>query len=176
MIEQPESPVVLVVDDNKVNVEVVIGLLKKQNYNIIPAYSGADALEKIKSTPIDLILLDVMMPQMNGFEVCSKIRADNHYHDIPIVFLSAMGDTEDIVKGFTLGGNDYVSKPFRKEELILRVKNYIELKKAKDMIKKQVKDLKEANRFILGVLHQYSKYVEQDKNQNSSDIQPPKKK
>lgn len=171
-----ENPVILVVDDHKPNVEIVIGILNKENYNFIPAYSGHEALEKIKTIPIDLILLDIMMPKMNGFEVCKSIREDVNYKDIPIIFISALDEPEDIVQGFTLGGNDYVSKPFRKEELIARVKNYIELKKAKDMIKKQLNDLKEANRFILGVLHQYSKFVEKDRNPNLPSINPKKKK
>ncbi|HEX2936289.1 MAG TPA: response regulator [Bacteroidales bacterium] len=166
-----ENPAILVVDDHKPNVDIVIGILKSENYNIIPAYSGHEALEKIKTLPVDLILLDIMMPKMNGFEVCKRIREDVKYKDIPIIFLSALDEPEDIVLGFTLGGNDYLSKPFRKEELIARVKNYIELKKAKDMIKKQLNDLKEANRFILGVLHQYSKYVEQEQ-----DTHPPLKR
>ncbi len=176
MLEQTEKATILVVDDHKPNVDIVIGILKKQNYNIIPAYSGPEALEKMSSVSIDLVLLDVMMPKMNGFEVCQKLREDVNYKDIPIIFLSALGDSDDIVKGFTLGGNDYVSKPFRKEELMLRVKNYIELKKAKDMIKKQLTELKEANRFILGVLHQYSKYVEQDRNPKTAEPRPKKKK
>lgn len=170
-MELVEKPAILVVDDHKPNVDIVIGILKNENYNIIPAYSGHEALEKIKTLPIDLLLLDIMMPKMNGFEVCRRIREDVKYRDIPIIFLSALDEPEDIVLGFTLGGNDYLSKPFRKEELIARVKNYIELKKAKDMIKKQLNDLKEANRFILGVLHQYSKYVEQEQ-----DPQPPVKR
>ena len=171
-----ESPIILVVDDHKPNVEIVIGILNNENYNIIPAYSGHEALEKIKTTPVDLILLDIMMPKINGFEVCKRIREDVNYKDIPIIFISALDEPEDIVQGFTLGGNDYVSKPFRKEELIARVKNYIELKKAKDMIKKQLNDLKEANRFILGVLHQYSKYVEKDRNPIPPSKSPKKKK
>lgn len=175
-MEPAEKPTILVVDDQKLNVEIIIGLLKNQNYNIIPAYSGTEALEKLKMLPIDLILLDIMMPKMNGFETCKKIREGTNYKDIPIIFLSALGESEDIVLGFTLGGNDYVPKPFRKEELIARVKNYIELKKAKDMIKKQVGDLKDANRFILGVLHQYSKYVEKDRNSNPPLPRSKKKK
>ena len=171
-----EKPTILVVDDHKPNVEIVIGILNNENYNIIPAFSGHEALEKIKTIPVDLILLDIMMPKMNGFEVCKSIREDVNYKDIPIIFISALDEPEDIVQGFTLGGNDYVSKPFRKEELIARVKNYIELKKAKDMIKKQLNDLKEANRFILGVLHQYSKFVEKDRNPNLPSINPKKKK
>lgn len=171
-----ENSTILVVDDHKLNVEIVIGILNNENYIIIPAYSGHEALEKIKTMPVDLILLDIMMPKINGFEVCKRIREDVNYKDIPIIFISALDEPENIVQGFTMGGNDYVSKPFRKEELIARVKNYIELKKAKDMIKKQLSDLKEANRFILGVLHQYSKYVEQDRNPNPPLKSPKKKK
>jgi CheY-like chemotaxis protein len=158
-----EMATILVVDDIKSNIEVAVGYLKNQNYQFKKATSGQEALDIINTEPVDLILLDIMMPMIDGFEVCKRIRENDNFKDIPIIFITARTKIEDIVKGFQIGGNDYIAKPYQRDELIVRVRNHVELKLAKDLIKRHLNELKEANRFILGVLHQYSKYVEKER-------------
>jgi len=91
----------------------------------------SSALEKMQSTSFDLILLDVMMPEMDGFDVCTRIRSNPHTRNIPVIFLIAKTDTESVVKGFEVGGTDYVTKPFHSAELLARVKTHLELSRAK---------------------------------------------
>lgn len=158
-----EKATVLIVDDNRNNLELVSSILKKSNYKIFTALSGKNAFEILASESTDLILLDVLMPELDGFEVCLQLKRDVQYKDIPVIFLSAQNDSQAIVRGFEVGGADYIPKPYHIEELIARVKHHIELKQTKELIQKQLEELKQANRFIMGVLHQYSKYVEMNK-------------
>ena len=122
------SKLILVVDDNSENRKILGNLLTKNGYEVGSASDGFKALKFIENILPDLILLDVMMPGMDGFEVCRKIKNDLTTKNIPIIFLTAKTNTEDIVKGFKLGGVDYVSKPFNSEELLARVNTHIELK------------------------------------------------
>jgi PleD family two-component response regulator len=158
-----EKAAILIVDDNRNNIELVNSILKKRNYDIYTALSGKKAFEILASTRIDLVLLDVMMPEMDGFEVCVQMKKDAKYKEIPVIFLSAHNNSDAVVKGFEVGGADYIPKPFHNEELIARVKHHVELKQTKELIQKQLEELQQANRFIMGVLHQYSKYVETNK-------------
>ncbi len=118
---------ILVVDDNSVNLEILKGVLEKE-YEIYMAANGADALRICANEQIDLVLLDIMMPKMDGYEVCERLKADLRTKHIPVIFLTAKTRTEDIVKGFEVGGVDYVTKPFNGVELLARVKTHIELK------------------------------------------------
>ena len=145
----------LVVDDNTDNLRVVGSILKEHHYKIAFAMSAKEALQVLEHTPVDLILLDIMMPVMDGYELCTILKANKKFAEIPIIFLTARAQTDDIVNGFRKGGVDYVTKPYRQEELICRVQTHIELKIARDIIKKQARDLKESNRFILRTLHQF---------------------
>lgn len=129
---------ILIVDDNKENLKVISNFLKDKGYQIALALDGSSALEIAKSNKIDLILLDVMMPEMDGFEVCIKLKQKKETIDIPVIFLTAKTETEDIVKGFELGGVDYITKPFKKEELFARVNNHIQLKRIKDLLKENM--------------------------------------
>lgn len=130
---------ILIVDDNPENLKVVSGFLKEAGYKIALALNGLNALEILHDNKIDLILLDVMMPEIDGFEVCQMIKQQKDLHDIPVIFLTALTDTESLLKGFHVGGVDYVSKPFIREELLIRVKNHLDLsfarKKLVDTIK-----------------------------------------
>ena len=119
---------ILVVDDNSENRKVLGNLLSNNGYEVGVASDGFKALKFIENVIPDLILLDVMMPGMDGFEVCQKIKENQALKYIPIIFLTAKTSTEDIVKGFKVGGVDYVSKPFSGEELLARVNTHIELK------------------------------------------------
>ncbi len=126
---------ILIVDDNPKNLQVLGNLLEKNQYNVEYALSGKEALEWVKSEQFDLILLDIMMPGMDGYEVCETIRKDDQYKDIPIIFLTAKTDKESIVKGFELNAQDYVSKPFDTAELLARINTHLELKNSRDKLK-----------------------------------------
>jgi len=119
---------ILIVDDIPKNIELAANILSTKNYNITFAVSGAVALQKVKSIDFDLILLDVMMPEMDGFEVCEQLKADPETKNIPVIFLTAKTETENIVKGFELGAVDYVTKPFNTDELLARVNTHVGLK------------------------------------------------
>ena len=117
---------ILAVDDEEIYLHAIVGLLA-QTYKIIVALNGQEGLKIAKSDPPpDLILLDVMMPDMGGFEVCRQLKEDPHSKDIPVVFLSALEEVENKTKGFRVGGVDYITKPFQGEEVLARVKTHIE--------------------------------------------------
>jgi len=126
---------ILIVDDNPQNLQVLGNLLEKNNYIVESAQSGRDALEWVKSYAFDLILLDVMMPEMDGFEVCEIIRKNVDYNDVPIIFLTAKTDKLSTIKGFELNAQDYISKPFDSAELTSRIRTQLELKDSKDKLK-----------------------------------------
>jgi len=123
-----KKKLILIVDDNPENRQILGSLLVKAGYDVGVSHDGYNALEFVTKVEPDLILLDVMMPGMDGFEVCKKLKSDLSTKHIPIIFLTAKTNSEDIVKGFKTGGLDYVGKPFNTEELLARVKTHIELK------------------------------------------------
>ncbi|MFT4927458.1 MAG: putative two-component system response regulator [Phenylobacterium sp.] len=123
---------VLIVDDVAENIQVAMSILQEDSYEFSFATSGEEALELVEESEFDLILLDIMMPQMDGFEVCAKLKADETTRDIPIIFLTAKVDTESISRGFELGAVDFVSKPFHSTELLARVANHIALNRSKN--------------------------------------------
>lgn len=128
---------VLAVDDNHENIKVIGSILRKANYQVGFAFNGKQALDLLKeSTDYDLILLDVNMPVMNGYETCRQIRKREGFGDIPVIFLTALNEVDNIVKGFEVGGQDYVGKPFNGLELLARVKTHIELKTSREELKK----------------------------------------
>lgn len=135
---------VLIVDDNPANLQVMANILK-EHYKIAVANNGEKALDLAIEKKPDLILLDIMMPGMDGYEVCKKLKENNVTNEIPVIFLTALKETDDIVKGFNAGGVDYIPKPFKKEEVLVRIKTQIEYKKSGDMIKKQNQMLSELN-------------------------------
>lgn len=126
---------ILIVDDNIENIGVLGNILISNNFNLEYALNGKDALSYIEESDFDLILLDIMMPEMDGFEVCEIIRRNAKYNDLPIIFLTAKTDNESIVKGFKLGAQDYVLKPFEASELLARVNTHIELRENKIKLK-----------------------------------------
>jgi diguanylate cyclase (GGDEF)-like protein len=130
----------MIVDDNPLNIKVLATILDEYSELLI-CMNGLEALEALKTEVPDLILLDVMMPGMDGFEVAQIIRNDLDMKDLPIIFLTAKADTEDMVKGFNSGGNDYVLKPFNEIELKARVKNQIDLKSSRDQLIQKNKEL-----------------------------------
>ncbi len=134
---------VLVVDDNPRNIQIVGNILKAQSYHIAYAMDGAKALELAAQHAFDLVLLDVMMPGMDGFEVCRKMRETEEMREVPIIFLTAKTDTASIVKGFELGANDYVNKPFNSLELIARVKTQLEISSKRQQLDQLNKNLEQ---------------------------------
>lgn len=138
---------ILIVDDVMSNVLLLKVLLTNEKFNIVTATNGTQALELAHKEQPDLVLLDVMMPDMSGFEVAQQLKANVDTCEIPIIFLTALNSTADIVKGFQVGGNDFISRPFNKEELIIRVTHQISLVAAKRIIMQQTEELRKT---ILG--------------------------
>jgi len=118
---------ILVVDDTLANVRLLVELLTNKGYAVRPARDGLQALSAAQNAPIDLILLDISMPQMDGYEVCSKLKADERTRAIPVIFISAFNDVLDKVKAFEVGGVDYITKPFQVEEVLARVETHLAL-------------------------------------------------
>lgn len=166
-------PTILIVDDISKNIQVVGNILKDNGYNINFALTGETALEHIKQNDYDLILLDIMLPGLNGIEVCRILKSDSKLKDIPVIFLTAKTDLESISEGFQAGGVDYVTKPFMKDELLARVKTHIEINtQRKELIELNntknkffsiiAHDLKNS----LGGLMSYTKFLATDINQS----------
>jgi two-component system sensor histidine kinase/response regulator len=125
---------ILIVDDNLKNLQVAAKVLKDNGYSISLAQDGPSAIKMVEEEAPDLILMDVMMPEMDGMEASRQIRRNKDLKDIPIIFLTARNQTEDIVEGFKAGGVDYITKPFNKDELLIRIKNHLELAFARKKI------------------------------------------
>lgn len=142
--------VVLVVDDVEKNLQVVGELLTNQRYEVLFAASGQAALDRVSARKPDLILLDVMMPEMDGIEVCRKLQLDPTNHDIPIIFLTAANDEDTAVRGLTEGAVDYITKPFHAPELLARVATHVALKHARDEARRVIG---EKNELMAAVAH-----------------------
>ncbi len=138
---------ILIVDDVSDNIQVAMSILKEKNYQFSFALHGEQALELIWGHDFDLILLDIMMPGIDGYEVCRRIKAKPDTQDIPVIFLTAKVDVDSIKEGFDVGAVDYITKPFHPEELIARVKTHLELYAAKRILKRYNLSLK--NRLAL---------------------------
>jgi two-component system sensor histidine kinase/response regulator len=134
---------ILIVDDVLSNILLLKILLSNEKYQICTAMGGNEALEKIFEEKPDIIILDVMMPDMDGFEVTNRVRSmPEPYNEIPILFLTALNGTPEIVKGFQMGGNDFITKPFSKEELLIRINHQVSLVAAKRVIIRQTEELR----------------------------------
>ncbi len=132
---------ILVVDDDLKNIQVGINFLKQnQKYHLVFATSGQQALDRIKEKDFDLVLLDIIMPVMDGYEVCRQLKANPKTKNIPVIFLTAKHEADSLMKGFELGGADYITKPFNALELNARVKTHLELH---DHYKKEIAKLQE---------------------------------
>lgn len=140
-----EQHKVLIVDDIPENLQVLSSILHEKGIEISFATNGEQALESVRYNKPDLILLDIAMPGMDGFEVCKILKSEKETYDIPVIFLTARTGSEDIIKGFEAGAIDFVTKPFNAKELTTRVFTHIELKKSKDTISTQNLQLKKLN-------------------------------
>ena len=135
---------VLVVDDTRDNVRLLARVLGEQGYGVQFAFDGQTALSLVQTTLPDLILLDIMMPDMNGYEVCTHLKSHDRTRDIPVIFLSALNEALDKVKAFSVGGVDFISKPFQEEEVIARVQTHLKLRNMQKMLQEQNIELQRA--------------------------------
>ena len=148
MDEARKKPKLLIVDDTPENIQMLMGTLKDA-YAIVAAVNGEKALKMAAADPPpDLILLDIMMPGMDGFEVCQRLKADTNTHDIPVIFLSALDDTVNKVKGFERGAVDYISKPFQPEEVIVRVNTHLTINRLKQNLAEKNRELQSYNELL----------------------------
>jgi len=141
--DQDKTPTILVVDDNQQNLELLQAYLEDMDCETVPARDGLEALEIIGKKSPDLILLDVMMPKMSGFEVCKRIKNDPKTSDIPIIMVTALNEFGDIERGIDSGTDDFISKPVNKLELTTRVKTMLKLKHLSDKLERTLAYLSE---------------------------------
>jgi diguanylate cyclase (GGDEF)-like protein len=148
LLDSTEEQGIVIVDDTPDNLRLLVEILKERGYKVRPAPSGARALATVRKEPPDLILLDIMMPDIDGYEVCKRLKADELTRDIPIVFLSALNEVFDKVKAFKAGGVDYISKPFQTEEVLVRVNTHLMLRAQQKTLSLQNEILKKKNALI----------------------------
>ncbi|WP_051958146.1 response regulator [Desulfobacter vibrioformis] len=129
---------ILAVDDSEMNLDILVGILKK--HDVIPTLSGQEALEILEEEEVDLILLDILMPEMDGFEVCRRIKAAEKTREIPVIFITVKNSEQDIQQCFELGGVDYVAKPFNAIELLSRVQTHLKLRSYQVRLEGMVKE------------------------------------
>lgn len=151
-----KKALVLIVDDVEINREILGEIVTDMGYQTVLAESGIQALECIKERPPNLVLTDISMPQMDGYELCRRLKADVHTRDIPIIFISAFDKTADIVKGFELGGGDYITKPFIPELVKARVNVHLKLYEA-------TRKVTEANRHLQISVNEQVRQLEQER-------------
>ncbi len=144
---------ILIVDDTPANLQVLAGMLRDRGYKARPIPCGKLALQAAKNLPPDLILLDINMPDMNGYEVCQQLKADPALKDIPVLFISALNETVDKLKAFEVGGVDYITKPFRFEEVNARVEVHIDLLMHRRQLQKSYADLRKLEEMRDGLIH-----------------------
>ena len=131
-----ETSKILVVDDTRINIEILMGILG-DIYDVSVALNGIEALRMIDRYAYDLILLDIMMPEMDGYEVIKIIKQTEKWAETPVIFISALSDVENKTKGFMLGAQDYIVKPFNSDEVLARVETHLKLKLAQQALKNQ---------------------------------------
>lgn len=149
-----QQSLILIVDDNQTNLKVLFDCLKAANYRVLVASSGESAMEKVQVISPDLILLDVMMPGIDGFEVCRHLKASTITQDLPVIFMTALSDSVDKVKGLSLGAVDYITKPFQQEEVLARVTIHLKLHHLNRQLERRVAERTADLQFALEQLQQ----------------------
>ena len=144
--QKTEGLSILAVDDNQLNLRVMKSMFKYMEYQMYFADCGQMAIEVARRVKPDMILLDVVMPDLSGFEVCRILKEDDYFKDIPVIFITAADEIEFIINGFEAGGVDYITKPFRKEEILLRIKTHFELKLTRDQLLETTHTLMDLNK------------------------------
>jgi signal transduction histidine kinase len=134
----PDQGDILIVDDVPTNLRLLSQMLTVRGYKVRAVLNGARALAASHIAPPDLILLDIMMPEMDGYEVCQRLKMDERTRDIPVLFISALGETEDKVKGLMVGGVDYIAKPFQHEEVLARVQTHLALRNLQKSLRQEI--------------------------------------
>jgi putative two-component system response regulator len=166
---------ILVVDDVPANLTLLAGMLREKRYRVRPVPSGKLALKAVENEPPDLILLDITMPEMNGFEVCRRLKADARFRDIPIIFISALTDTLDKVQAFSSGGVDYVTKPFQFDEVEARVETHLKLHRYQSqlevLVETQVKEISDSQISTIFALSRLSESRDQDTGKHLERVQ-----
>ena len=141
-----DSGSILVVDDNKLNIRILVDALRGEGYRVRPALNGKIAVDAAQKEAPDLILLDILMPGMNGYQVCEALKRDENLKDIPVIFISALDQVDDKMKGFKAGGVDYISKPFQTEEVLARVRTHLTLRNLQRDLQEKNARLRQLNR------------------------------
>lgn len=136
---------VLIVDDEPINLHLLSNMLVKQGYEVHSVTRGVEALEVAQSNPPDIVLLDIYMPEMDGYEVCQRLKADERTRDIPVIFISALEETHDKVKAFGVGGVDYITKPFKLAEVLARVETHLALRELQKQLQETNQELAQSN-------------------------------
>lgn len=144
IIMEPTKPFVVIVDDIQENVRILHYALKDQPYSFAIAYSGTELLRILETHPVTLILLDVMLPDNDGFTLAKQILSHDRFKEIPIIFVTARAEQEDRIRGFEAGGVDYISKPFDSREILERVKTHVNLRLALEEQKRLNRELQSA--------------------------------
>jgi DNA-binding response OmpR family regulator len=162
---------ILIVDDVPENLQLLAAILYGENYKVNFSSSGKRALQLISAKLPDLILLDISMPEMDGYEVCTKLKSNPDTKDIPVIFLTALANSENIIKGLQFGGVDYVTKPFNTDELLARVKTHLELKTKREQVEHYAKILSEKTQeqLLLNSILNQQKIIIQQKNKDLTD-------
>jgi two-component system sensor histidine kinase/response regulator len=145
LLPSPQESLILLVDDVQQNIQLVGTMLREAGYLVMPATSGGAALQRVQKKVPDLILLDFMMPEMDGLEVCRRLKADPSTQSIPVIFLTASNEMNHLVQGLQAGAVDYVTKPFNPPELLARVRTHLELKHSRDIIVRYSGELRRLN-------------------------------
>jgi two-component system, sensor histidine kinase and response regulator len=141
----PKPPDILVVDDTPANLQLLCGMLKDRGYKVRPVTSGQLALQAAKSAPPDLVLLDINMPELDGYAVCAQLKRDERTADVPVIFISALNETIDKVLAFGVGGVDYITKPFQFEEVDARVAAHLKLRRLQTDLEARNGELQRSN-------------------------------
>ena len=177
MIYEPEKTNIMLVDDTPENLKFLENMLQNYGYNTTAFPSGAMALRAAERTPPDLILLDIMMPEMDGFEVCHKLKEDEKLKEIPVIFISALDNTTDKVRAFSEGGVDYVTKPFQQEEVLSRIRTHLNLRRSQqelqkyslhleELVDEKVKEISESQVATIHALSSLAEYRDDDTGQH----------
>ncbi len=164
---------ILIVDDTPANLELLAGMLRQKQYRVRPALSGKLALQAALNDPPDLILLDINMPEMDGYEVCRQLKSDRRSADVPVIFISALNETVDKIEAFSAGGVDYVTKPFQFEEVNARVETHLKLHRLQvalenhnrnltTLVQAQVSEISEAQMAMIFALAKLSESRDDD--------------
>ncbi len=155
MTQSNHEDSILIVDDTPENLTVLRQMLAENGYRVRPVLSGETALASIENDLPDLILLDIMMPGIGGYEVCKRLKAGEKTSRIPVIFISALNELDDKVQAFSLGGSDYITKPFQAEEVLARVKTHLSLRRLHKSLEDKNAELQKAldeNKILQGII------------------------